>query len=278
MRIFSEFEKKFLKRIINLEESNERLIKPHTLLKGLLNIKSQVTIVGHDYNYELQDGETYYYKIELLGSPSNGLYEDYFEVIDRIHEANNLLNYLLQDGYLIRHNGGHAIGLLINMRHDLVEGENGVEKTEIYINQLLQEFLEKCAYFYKPTEALRDLVKHNFNTQADRNNFWTRGISIISIVIAVLSASSNIYFNSQKTKEPSPQIIKLDTSTIDYFIKNSRRDDSVGQRRNQLQTVKNKGQQEFRTLKPLTQKLIGNGALKKPALPRKALLVPPATR
>jgi len=277
MRIFSQFEKKFLNRIVNLEESNEKLIKPHTLLKGLLNIKSQVTIVGHDYKYQLQDGETYYYKIELLGSPENGIYDDYIEVIDRIHEANDLLNYLLRDGYLIRHNGGHAIGLLINMQDNLVEGENGVEKIEIHINQLLQEFLEKCGYFYKPTEALRDLVKHKFKTQAERNSLWTRVISIASIVIAVVSASSNVYFNSQKSKNTSPQVIKIDSSTVDYFIKKSGGGSSLIQAATKLQTMP-KGELKSPTLIPLILKSTNNSLITKQAPPHKTPLTPPAKR
>lgn len=221
MRIFSDFEKKLLKKIMSLEKAKERLLKPHSFLQGLLNIKSQVTIVGHDYNYQLKDSESYYYKIEILGSPANGLYSDYAEVTDKIYEVNDLLNYLLQEGYLIRHEGGRAIGLLINMNHDLVEGEHEVEKIDVYINQLLQEFLDKCAYFYKPTEALRDLVKHKFKTQAERNIFWTRVISIASIIISITSAGLNFYINSQKSKKTEPQIIKLDTSSIDYYLRNT---------------------------------------------------------
>jgi hypothetical protein len=222
MRIFSEFEKKLLKKIISLEQSKERFLKPHSFLQGLLNIESQVTIVGHDYKYQLQDNESYYYKVEILGSPDKELYSDYAEVTEKIYEVNDLLNYLLQEGYLIRHEGGRAIGLLINMNHDLIEGEGGIEKIDIYINQLMQEFLDKCAYYYKPTEALRDLVRHKFKTQAERNTFWTRIISIASIVISIASVGLNFYINSQKSKKVEPQIVKLDTSSIDYYLRNSK--------------------------------------------------------
>jgi hypothetical protein len=139
----------------------------------------------------------------------------------------------------------------------------------------LHEFLEKCAYYYKPTEALRDLVKHNFKTQIERNNFWTRLISLISLTIAILSASSNIYFNSQKKQESSPQVIKLDTNTIDYFIRRSRREDTIVQLGTERQKI-NRDKRKVHVLEPQTQN--SNKILfKRSASFQKKSLVPPAT-
>ncbi|QKG54269.1 hypothetical protein [Hymenobacter sp. BRD67] len=72
------------------------------------------------------------------------------------------------------------------------------------------------------TEALRDLFRHIFKTKAESNTFWAKIISIASIIISITSAGLNFYTDSQKSKKVEPQIIKLDTSSIDYYIRNNK--------------------------------------------------------
>ena len=219
MRILSTFEKRFLEEIVTLEKTDERLIHPSRILKNLLNIKSQVFISGRGYKYELKEGETYYYKIEIMGDAID-FPTDYFEVTGKFYETNDLMDYLLKNGYLLRHEGGKVLGFYINMKEDLVEKNTPGEN--VYITTSLKEFLDKCSYYYTPTEALRDLVKHNFRTKSERNNYWTRVISIFSICISLLGIGLNFYVNSHKAEQLKPDTIKLDTSSIDYYIKKSR--------------------------------------------------------
>lgn len=215
MRVFSKFEKRILLQIVNLEKTDERLISPGRILKDQLNIKSQVYIIGRGLKYELKEGETYYHKIEVMGDEKD-FPTDYFEVTDRFYETNNLIDYLLKDGYLLRHEGGRFIGFYINMQEDLVEKE--VQGKNIYINNSLKEFLDKCSYYYTPTEALRDLVEHNFRTKSERNSYWTRIISILSICISLLGIGLNFWVNSRKEKREEPQTFKIDSTSIDYYI------------------------------------------------------------
>lgn len=219
MRIFSPFERLFLKQVISLEETGEKLLKPNNFLKGLLKINCQVTIVGREPNYILKDDENHFYKIELLGKKSDVL-TDYFVVTSKLYESNDLMEYLLQNGYLLRHHGGVYAGLLINMQLELEEGIDGVEKLDIHINHQLNKFLEKCGYYYMSTEALRDLVKNNFRTRSERNNYWTRVISICSLFIAILAIGIDFFNDTSKQKESDSQVFKIDTASINYYIKN----------------------------------------------------------
>ena len=219
MRVFSKFEKQLLRRISDLEKAEERLITPYKILNTSLNIKSQVYIEGRGYDYDLKDGEVYYHKIKIMGNAVD-FPNEYFEITGKFYETNDLLDYLLGNGYLLRYEAGKVLGFYINMQEDLIEkGEAG---ENVYVTRPLKEFLDKCSYYYKPTAALRDLVKHNFRTKAERNNLWTRIISIISIGISLLALAINFYVNSSKKDSTNLETIKLDTSSIDYFIKKSK--------------------------------------------------------
>jgi hypothetical protein len=218
MRVLSTFERRLLRQITGLEELGERLLSPHQFLKGLLAIKSQVTLVGRSYDYELKEGESHYYKVEILGN-ADEINSEYFEVLDKFYQTNDLLDYLLQNGYLLRREGGASLGLLINKQHHLVEGENNVNKIDVNLDTPLKQFLEKCSYYYNSTEALRDLVKHDFRTKAERNNYWTRVISIVSVIISVFGLYISFYVDSKNSNAESHQVIEIDTSSINYYIR-----------------------------------------------------------
>lgn len=215
MRILSNFEKKFLKRIVELEQAGQKLLKPHNFLQNILDIKSQVMFVGRSYDYKLKDGENHYYKIEIKGKEAE-VSGEYLELTEKLYEANDLMNYLLQNGYLLRHEGGVALGLVINLQ-EFDESDKKIETINVYIKKPLEDFLEKCAYYYKSTEALRDLVKNDFRTKEERNNQRTRIISIISIIISVVGLAINTYINTSKKESPK-QVLEIDSSTVNYII------------------------------------------------------------
>ncbi|MDD2987286.1 hypothetical protein [Flavobacterium sp.] len=216
MRVFSKFEKKFLEQIVNLEKGAEKILKPHSFFGDLLSIKSQVTIVGRDNKYKLLENENHYFKIEIKGKKSSTS-SDYFEITRKFYEANDLLNYLLQNGYLLRHEGGNALGLLINPL-DFSKEKEDIETIDVYINKPLSNLLEKCSYYYQPTEALRDLVNHGFKTKSERNNRITRIISIAAVIISLISTIINLnekhYFKPLRVDNT----MKIDSTSINYFI------------------------------------------------------------
>lgn len=217
MRSFSDFEKNLIRKIIEREQS-DNLLKPHSFLKGLLNIQSQVMFVGRAPNYQLKEGETHYYKIEIKGH-ENYINDDYFEITNRLYETNELLNFLIRDGYLLRHEGGDMAGLIINLRDEFFKEDiKDIKTIEVYINTPLKELLDKCSYYYKATESLRDLVKHKFKFKEERNNRTTRIISIVSISITVLGLITNYYLNKSKDSLPKPQTITIDTISINRII------------------------------------------------------------
>lgn len=215
MRVFSKFEKRFLKQIINLEKADDKIIKPHSFFKGILNIKTQVTIIGHDPDYKLKDDENHYYKIEIKGDKKY-TNTDFFEITGKFYEANDLLDYLLQNGYLLRHEGGVFAGLLINPLE--LENIPEIETIDVHVNKPLSQLLEKCSYYYHPTEALRDLVKHGFRTNSERNNRITRIISISAVIISLISAIISISDNKSKEPIQIENTLKIDSNTIGYII------------------------------------------------------------
>lgn len=219
MRVFSNFDKAFINKILALEAADEKILFAHEFFKDLIGAESQVYITGRDTGYILQEGEQHYHKIEISGNADN-IAEDYFKYTGAFYQANDLFNYLTENGFLIRHEGAPALGLFFNMLPDSERAS--AEKIVLKLDKLLLQFLDNLTYFYRPTEALRDLAKNKFRTKDERNNRTTRGIAITSIVITLLGLLLNYYINKGKNELPKVQTIALDSNNIKYFLNQSK--------------------------------------------------------
>ena len=152
----------------------------------------------------------------MTGDKDN-LPEDYFIVTDAFYAANDLMNYLLENGYLLRHEGTSALGIVIKEASTDLKANSS--KQDIYVNKTLSEFLDKLTYHYIPTEALKDLVKNKFRTKDERHNRKTRTISIVSAIVASLSLLVNYCSNKAKDTIPPIQTIIIDTNSIRQLSK-----------------------------------------------------------
>jgi hypothetical protein len=218
MKIYSEFEKRALRKIIKLDKITD-FISVTSFLNDIVEIKSQVMMVGHDYDYELKEGENHYYKIEIKGNKRD-IPTDSLTIRKRFNELVYLLKYLIENGLVLQVEGTVALGLMIN-RRDFKETKE-IETRYIYLSTTLKQLLELCSYHFEPTEDLKQLVQHNFITSEERNNRKTRKIAIISIVISILGILFNTLFSifdakSSKIESISNEI-KIDTNSINYYI------------------------------------------------------------
>lgn len=215
MRVFSDFDKAFINKILALKAADEKILFGHEFFKDLINAKSQVYITGRAVHYQLQDGEHHYHKIELSGK-NDDIPEDYFKVTGAFYQANDLFNYLLENGFLLRHEGSPALGIIFNM---LPEAEKQTaRRQEIKLDKLLQDLLDKLTYHYIPTEALKDLAENKFRTKDERHNRTTRIISIVSAIITLLGLCINYYVNKNKNDPPPPQTIIIDSTSLNRII------------------------------------------------------------
>ncbi len=219
MRVFSNFDKAFINKILALEAANEKILFAHEFFKDLIGANSQVYITGRAVGYHLQEGEQHYHKIELSGKEAD-ISEDYFKYTGAFYQANDLFNYLTENGFLLRHDGAPALGLYFNM---LSEADKPAEMTiVIKLDKLLLQLLDNLTYFYRPTEALRDLAKNKFRTKEERNNRTTRWIAIGSVAISLLGIIVNYYINKSKNDIPPIQTLSIDSISINQIFKQSK--------------------------------------------------------
>ena len=214
MLIFSNFERSLLRKLISLEKDN--LLKPNRFFNGLLNIQSQVEFIGRPAEYQLQEGESHYHKIEIKGH-NTYINTDYFEIKNKLIEANDLLNFLILEGYILRYEGGNYPALIINIREDFTDNTTDIETIEVTLNTPLKELLEKCSFYYQVKEPLRDLVNNRFKSKEERNNLATLKISGILAVITFISLVINVITCNRNSKEKI-QELKIDTTSINYII------------------------------------------------------------
>jgi len=223
MRVFSDFDKQFMKNILALEKDGHNILLLNLFLRGLLPNNVSVRIKGREPYYQLKEGEPYYHSIEILSSGSQD--SVYFNVTGALYSANDLMNYLIENGYLLQREGSEVAGLYIQYKEYCEEED--VRSQILYINNTLLEFLQKLPYHYNPTEALRDLVKNNFRTKEERNNRTTRIISIVSASIAVLSILVNYFINKNKVNPPVTQTVIIDSNSIDYLVNKISKDNQA---------------------------------------------------
>jgi len=220
MRVFSEFEKEIIRKIISSE--GDILLKPNNYIIGLMNISSEVNIWGREINYKLKPNETHYYKIEIKGEKPK-LYDDFFVLRKRLNIANDLFNYLISNNYILQSFGGNVAGLVLNNPKTNLQADN-IETKELYINNNLNEFLEKCSYYYDPTESLKDLLSNNFRTKEERYLKKNILLSWIAIIVSILAVVIGLW---PAKKAESPIIknvldvhsnLKIDTTTLKQII------------------------------------------------------------
>lgn len=214
MRVFSNFDKIFIQNILALDKADEKLLYVNKFLKGLIKTNSHVYIEGRPLKYELKEGEFHYHKIEIQGEENNP--EDYFTFTSAFYAANDLLDYLLKNGYLLRHEGSAFIRMFIN---GIPEDGKKIVKREIYVNKTLVEFLDKLLYDYIPTEALKDLSQNKFRTKEERHSRTTRIIAVISALISIGGLALNYYINNHKSAPNEPQTIIIDKSSLNQILK-----------------------------------------------------------
>jgi hypothetical protein len=219
MKSFSEFEKKALRKVVKFDKITD-FINVNSFLNDVVEIKSQVMIVGHEYDYELEEGENHYYKIEIKGNREDAP-SDYLIIRKKFIELYYLLTYLIEYGLMLQIEGSKFRGLMINLQD--FDQTDEIEIQEMYISETLKQLLELCSYTFQPTEELKELVRYNFVSREERNNRKTRNIAVVAIIILILGILFNTFFNIFESKHPNTDNIRngiqIDTNSINYYIK-----------------------------------------------------------
>jgi hypothetical protein len=185
MRTFSKQEKRILKKIKGLNKRGTKIISPISLLENLLSLRSQLHVIkGENTSQTPKDGSIPLYKIEISGKASD-VYKDFFGLTQRILYVSNFIDYLLKEKYLVIKEPNILSSFYINkiesISEELEDEDSGAVKVDLKITSEIETFLEKCSYYYTPTDALIHLIENNFRTE-NGSRLKIRKPSITSLI------------------------------------------------------------------------------------------------
>ncbi len=199
MRTFSKQEKRILRNIKGLNKREPKIISPISLLENLLSLRSQLHVIkGENTSQTPKDGSIPLYKIEISGKASD-VYKDFFGLTQRILYVSNFIDYLIKEKYLVIKEPNILSSFYINkiesISEELENEDSGAVKVDLKITSEIETFLEKCGYYYTPTDALIHLIKNNFRTEIGIN-LKIRKPSINSLINYLLRISADWNNNS----------------------------------------------------------------------------------
>ncbi|WP_028978680.1 hypothetical protein [Sporocytophaga myxococcoides] len=194
MRTFSNQEKRILRKIISLNKRGAKIISLIPFSENLLNLRSQLYVIKGKDTSHLSKEEFYpFCKIEIYGKAAD-VYKDYFALTQRLLYVTEFIDYLLKEKYLVVREPNILSSFYFNkieyLSKELNGEDSGAVKIDLKITSEIKTFLEKCSYYYTPTNALIQLIKNNFRT-GNGNNLWISKISLGSLFDYLLFISSD---------------------------------------------------------------------------------------
>ncbi|MBO9699058.1 MAG: hypothetical protein J7604_02550 [Sporocytophaga sp.] len=217
MRTFNKQEKRIFSEIVGLSKRGAKIISPILFLENLLNLRSQLYIIkAEDTSHMSEVGSYPFCRIEVSGNAAD-VYNDYFGLTQRLSHITDFIDYLLTEKYLvIRKLNIHSSFYFnkIDYLSEALENEDpDVVKIDLKITPTIAMFLEKCSYYYTPTDALIQLHKNNFRTGLgiDRR---IKKPSFASLVDYLLGISSDWNNNIYKRKIHRPINVRSHKNTF----------------------------------------------------------------